>query len=77
MSTYQDLLSQAQNLTPNEQDRLLEDLTALIQQQATVTTRDEGQELPTQPDLDRWFGFLPQRVDPVEFQRKLRQEWDE
>ena len=77
MCTYQELLSQAQNLTPNEQERLLEDLTRLIQQQATVKTRGDRQELPTQPDLDRWFGFLPQRLDPVEFQRKLRQEWDE
>lgn len=77
MSTYQDVLSQAQNLTPNERERLLEDLAKLIRQQPTIKTPNDSQELSTQPDLERWFGFLPQRVDPVEFQRKLRQEWDE
>ncbi|TAD79088.1 MAG: DUF2442 domain-containing protein [Oscillatoriales cyanobacterium] len=30
----------------------------------------------TQLNLDRWQGFLPQQVDPVEFQRQLRHEWD-
>jgi hypothetical protein len=77
MSTYQDLLIQSQNLTPNEQERLLEDLAKLIRQQPTIKPNDDSQELPNKPDLDRWFGFLPQRVDPVEFQHKLRQEWDE
>lgn len=80
MSTYNDVLSQAQNLTqnltPNEQKRLLEDLAKLMHQQATIKTQDNSQKVP-KLDLDKWFGFLPHRVDPVDFQRKLRQEWDE
>ncbi|MBO1347201.1 MAG: hypothetical protein EBE86_007295 [Hormoscilla sp. GUM202] len=35
-------------------------------------------EVPEEPDepLDL-FGFLPKRVDPLEFQKALRAEWDD
>ncbi|MCC3436735.1 hypothetical protein [Microcoleus sp. PH2017_05_CCC_O_A] len=52
MSTYSEVLSQAQSLTPDEQQQLLE-------------------------VLKRWRGFLPYRVDALEFQLQLRAEWDE
>lgn len=35
-----------------------------------------SQEMPKR-NLNRWYGFLPKRVDALEFQLKLRQEWDE
>ncbi len=35
-----------------------------------------SKEMPKR-NLNRWYGFLPKRVDALEFQLKLRQEWDE
>jgi hypothetical protein len=26
---------------------------------------------------DRWFATLPKRIDPLEFQRSIRSEWDD
>jgi hypothetical protein len=40
MSTYSEVLSQAQNLTPDEQQKLLEVLSALMR--ARVTTQTQG-----------------------------------
>ena len=76
MATYNEVLSQAQSLTPEEQELLLKDLAALTRQRVTTKTEDNSQQLPQQ-NLDRWRGFLPKRVDALEFQLQLRKEWDE
>ncbi|MFB2939002.1 hypothetical protein ACE1B6_27430 [Aerosakkonemataceae cyanobacterium BLCC-F154] len=76
MATYNEVLSQAQSLTPEEQELLLKDLAALTRQRVTTKTQDNSQQLPQQ-NLDRWRGFLPKRVDALEFQLQLRKEWDE
>lgn len=76
MASYNEVLSQAQSLTPEEQELLLKDLAALTRQRVTTKTQDNSQQLPQQ-NLDRWRGFLPKRVDPLEFQLQLRKEWDE
>lgn len=76
MASYNEVLSQAQSLTPEEQELLLTDLAALTRQRVTTKNQDNSQQLPQQ-NLDRWRGFLPKRVDPLEFQLQLRKEWDE
>ena len=76
MSTYNEILDRAQTLTPDEQKRLLEDLASLVRQQVTTEAEKSSQKLPTK-NLGRWRGFLPKRVDALEFQLKLRQECDE
>ncbi|MFB2838370.1 hypothetical protein [Floridanema evergladense] len=76
MATYNEVLSQAQSLTPEEQELLLKDLAALTHQRVTTKTQDNSQQLPQQ-NLDKWRGFLPKRVDALEFQLQLRKEWDE
>ncbi|MBE9184501.1 hypothetical protein IQ270_07155 [Microcoleus sp. LEGE 07076] len=76
MSTYSEVLSQAQSLTLEEQQQLLEFLSALIRQRETTETQDSSQRWPRK-NLKRWRGFLPKRVDALEFQLQLREEWDE
>jgi hypothetical protein len=66
MSTYSEVLSQAQSLTLEEQQQLLEFLSALIRQRETTETQDSTQRLPRK-NLKRWRGFLPKRVDALEF----------
>lgn len=76
MSSYSEVLSQAQSLTLDEQQQLLEVLSALVRQQKTTQTQGSSQRLPRK-NLKRWRGFLPKRVDALEFQLQLREEWDE
>jgi hypothetical protein len=76
MSTYSEVLSQAQSLTLEEQQQLLEFLSALIRQRETTETQDSSQRLPRK-NLKRWRGFLPKPVDALDFQLQLREEWDE
>lgn len=76
MSTYNEILEQAQTLTPDEQDRLLEELAMLVRQRVATQSQNSSKKLPGL-DLDRWRGFLPKRVDALEFQLQLREEWDE
>jgi len=76
MSTYSEVLSQAQSLTPDEQQQLLEVLSVLMRDRVRTHTQDSSQRLPRK-DLDRWRGFLPKRVDALEFQLQLREESDE
>lgn len=45
---------------------------AAVLAQALSDSKGENHEL----SLDG-FGFLPQRVDPLVFQKQLRQEWDD
>jgi hypothetical protein len=71
MSTYNELYSQVENLSPEEQLRLLEELAALVRQRVISQDQTSNQK------FDRWFGFLPERIDALEFQLQLRQEWDE
>ena len=33
-------------------------------------------DLQTAPPSSNLFGFLPQRIDPLQFQRQLRHEWN-
>ena len=73
MSTYSEVLSQAQNLTPDEQQQLLEVLSALMRDRATTQTEGSSKRLPRK-NLKRWRGFLPYRVDALEFQLQLRAE---
>jgi dihydroneopterin aldolase len=76
MSTYNEVLSQVQSLTSDEQLRLLEELAALVRRKVI------SEHLHRLPEIqrvskDKWRGFLPKRVDALEFQRALRQEWGE
>jgi hypothetical protein len=45
MSTYSDVLSQAQNLTLEEQEQLLEVLSALVRDRVTTQTQDKRSEI--------------------------------
>ncbi len=76
MSTYSEVLSQVQSLTSDEQLRLLEELAALVRQKVISEDRHRLRELQG-VSKDKWQGFLPKRVDALEFQRSLRQEWGE
>jgi dihydroneopterin aldolase len=76
MSTYNEVLSQVQSLTSDEQLRLLEELAALVRRQVTSEYQCRFRELQG-VSKDKWRGFLPKRVDALEFQRSLRQEWGE
>jgi hypothetical protein len=76
MSTYNEVLTQVQSLTSDEQLRLLEELAALVRQKVTSEHQRRLQE-PQGVSQDKWRGFLPKRVDALEFQRSLRQEWGE
>ena len=75
MPTYQEILDQAQTLTSDAQQRLLKDLATLVHQEV-AKEQENPQKIP-KLNLKRWRGFLPNRVDALEFQLKLRQEWDE
>ena len=76
MSTYSEVLSQAQSLTLDEQKQVLKVLSELIRQRETTQTQDSSQRVPRK-NLKRWRGFLPKRVDALEFQLQLRKEWDD
>jgi hypothetical protein len=45
MSTYSEVLSQAQNLTPDEQQQLLEVLSALVRDRVTTQTLGKRSEI--------------------------------
>lgn len=53
MSSYQEVLQQAQSLTPEEQIRLIEDLSSLIRQRVTMTSK------PKHSILDSRFNTKP------------------
>ena len=76
MSSYNQVLSQIQSLTSDEQLQLLEELAALVRQK--ITSEHQRHLLQLQGvSKDKWRGFLPKRVDALEFQRSIRQEWGE
>ncbi len=76
MSTYNEVRHQIENLTPEEQSRLLEELAALVSQQVILESKSTSQKSPCQ-DLSKWRGFLPEGVDALDFQLAIRREWDE
>ena len=76
MSTYNEVRHQVENLSAEEQLRLLEELAALIRQRAISEHQTSSQKSPGK-NFDQWFGFLPERIDSLEFQLQLRQEWDD
>ena len=76
MSTYSTVLTEVLRLEPNEQQQLLEVLSALMRDRITTQTQGSSERLPRK-NLKRWRGFLPKRVDALEFQLQLREEWNE
>ncbi len=73
MSTYSAVLTQVLRLAPDEQQQLLEVLSALMRDRVTTQTQGSRERLPRK-NLKRWRGFLPYRVDALEFQLQLRAE---
>ncbi len=47
-----------------------------VRLRVTSEHQNNSKKLPKQ-QLDKWRGFLPKRVDALEFQQELRREWDE
>lgn len=76
MSTYSTVLTEVLRLEPKDQQQLLEVLSALMRDRITTQTQGSNQKLPLK-NLKRWRGFLPYRVDALEFQLQLREEWDD
>ena len=76
MFMYNEILNQVENLTSDEQLRLLEELAALVRRQITSKNQSCQPELQ-KVGIDKWRGFLPERVDALEFQKELRREWNE
>ncbi|MDB9519828.1 hypothetical protein PN466_23065 [Roseofilum reptotaenium CS-1145] len=76
MSSYQEILHQAQSLSRDKQEHLLQDLARLVEQRATMPEQNESETSPPL-NLKRWQGFLPKQVDALEFQVQIRQEWDD
>ena len=81
MATYNEVLSQVQSLTPDEQLRLLEELAALIRQRVISQNRDGNlsHTLRRQKIVEILEKIAASNVfanvsDPVEWQRELRQD---
>ncbi|MBZ8179213.1 hypothetical protein [Oscillatoria salina] len=70
MTTYYEVLNQVQNLTPDEQLRLLEELASIARHRLASNVNQ------TPPVSQKWQGFLLKCVDGLDFQRSLRREWD-
>ncbi len=54
----------------------VEELAMLVRRQVISEHQNNSKKLPKQ-QLDKWRGFLPRRVDALEFQQELRREWDD
>ncbi|MBO1347182.1 MAG: hypothetical protein EBE86_007195 [Hormoscilla sp. GUM202] len=79
MSTYNQVLTQAKNLSSDEQLRLLSEL-AMLLRDSIASDPDRGKVKSVKSPLagkNKWRGFLPERVDALEFQRAIRREWGE
>ena len=59
------------NLPDNLNPGLFE---VLIVLQPITTANTQTKDSTEKPNL---FGFLPQRVDPLEFQEQMRNEWND
>ncbi|MFN6468874.1 MAG: hypothetical protein RMY36_004250 [Nostoc sp. SerVER01] len=72
MSNYQEVLLQAQSLTPEEQIRLIEDLSSLIRQQVTMTPKPKHSILELRGlGKEIWNG-----VDAQEYVNQERDSWN-
>lgn len=75
MTTYQEALALIRRLSLAEQLQLLSELSQMVRQAARSWFATEAPPTKTL-GLDRWRGCLPKRIDPVTFQRQLRDEWE-
>ncbi len=72
MSNYQEVLLQAQSLTPEEQIRLIEDLSSLIHQQMTMIPKPKRSILELRGlGKEIWNG-----VDAQEYVNQERDSWN-
>lgn len=72
MSSYQEVLQQAQSLTPEEQMRLIEDLSSLIRQKVTMTYKPKRSILELRGlGKEIWNG-----VDAQEYVNQERDSWN-
>ncbi|WP_414575189.1 hypothetical protein [Anabaena sp. CCY 9402-a] len=72
MSSYQEVLQQAQTLTPEEQIRLIEDLSSLIRQQVTMISKPKGSIL----ELRGLGKEIWNAVDAQEYVNQERNLWN-
>ncbi|MEH2089305.1 hypothetical protein [Nostoc sp.] len=72
MSNYQEVLLQAQSLTPEEQIRLIEDLSSLIRQQMMMTPKPKRNILELRGlGKEIWNG-----IDVQEYVNQERDSWN-
>ncbi len=72
MSNYQEVLLQAQSLTPEEQIRLIEDLSSLIRQQVTMIPKQKHSILELRGlGKEIWNG-----IDAQEYVNQERDSWN-
>jgi len=79
MSTYNQVLSLAKNLSSDDQLRLLSEL-AMQLRDSMASDPDRSLVKSVKSPLagkNKWRGFLPERVDALEFQLAIRREWGE
>jgi len=70
MTTYQDIRRQVENLTPNEQLRLLEDLAAIVRRRILVKPKHSIMELEGL-GKEIWHG-----LDAQEYVNQERASWN-
>ncbi|BAZ48392.1 hypothetical protein NIES4103_10000 [Nostoc sp. NIES-4103] len=72
MSSYQEVLHQAQSLTPEEQIRLIEDLSRLIRQQMTIKSKPKRSIMELRGlGKEIWNG-----IDAQEYVNEERDSWN-
>ncbi|MEH2096552.1 hypothetical protein CDG77_08370 [Nostoc sp. 'Peltigera membranacea cyanobiont' 213] len=72
MSNYQEVLLQAQSLTPEEQIRLIEELSSLISQQVTMIPKQKHSILELRGlGKEIWNG-----IDAQEYINQERDSWN-
>ena len=67
---YNHLLQTALTLPPNLRTQLVQTLLESLDRPSPQPTIQSNHS-------DRWFATLPKRIDPLEFQRSIRSEWDD
>ncbi|TAE59080.1 MAG: hypothetical protein EAZ76_11725 [Nostocales cyanobacterium] len=72
MSHYQELLEQAKNLTAEEQLKLVEDLSILIRQQLTITSKPKRSILELRGLGKEIWG----NIDAQEYVNQERDSWN-
>jgi hypothetical protein len=72
MPNYQEVLQQAKSLTPQEQIRLIEDLSSLIRQRVTMTPKPKRSILELRGlGKEIWNG-----IDAQEYVNQERDSWN-